>query len=185
MRSRSCLVCRSRENSKDEHMHLYQMQCSNPWWYSAWARGPWYIYPFPGHWGNPIQNAIDLCTPRHQNPKLRSLKSVTEGLEISKFYLKSFKLDSTNAWRKRRAEKFRNTRIATFVFSIYRLGYGTFQEIFLENVATFFYFLQNFVRPADLRGPPWGLGGLAHRRGSVLRHHGRLPWDPINVSTRG
>ena len=143
------------------------------------------IYPFAGHWGNPIQNAIDLCTPRHQNPKLRSLKSVTEGLEISKFYLKSFKLDSTNAWRKRRAEKFRNTRIATFVFSIYRLGYGTFQEIFLENVATFFYFLQNFVRPADLRGPPWGLGGLAHRRGSVLRHHGRLPWDPINVSTRG
>ena len=118
-----------------------------------------YIYPFAGHWGNPIQNAIDLCTPRHQNPKLRSLKSVTEGLEISKFYLKSFKLDSTNAWRKRRAEKFRNTRIATFVFSIYRLGYGTFQEIFLENVETFFYFLQNFVRPADLFGGSPGILG--------------------------
>ena len=30
-----------------------------------------------------------------------------------------------------------NTRIAIFVFRIYKLGYGTFQEIFLENVATF------------------------------------------------
>ena len=28
LRSRSCLVCRSREDSKEEHSH--QMQCSNP-----------------------------------------------------------------------------------------------------------------------------------------------------------
>jgi hypothetical protein len=20
---------------------IYQTQCSNPWWYSAWPRGPW------------------------------------------------------------------------------------------------------------------------------------------------
>ena len=33
-----------------------------------------------------------------------------------------------------------NTRIATYVFRIYTLGYGTFQEIFLENVATFLVF---------------------------------------------
>ena len=33
LRSRSCLVCRSREDSKEEHSH--QMQCSNPWWYSG------------------------------------------------------------------------------------------------------------------------------------------------------
>ena len=30
----------SRGDSKGEHVHL-QMQCSNPWWYSAWPRGPW------------------------------------------------------------------------------------------------------------------------------------------------
>ena len=56
-----------------------------------------------------------------------------------------------------------------------------FKKIFLAN-ATFF---SKSVRPADLRGIPRGLGGPAHRRGSVLRHHGRLPQDPIGARTRG
>ena len=56
---------------------------------------------------------------------------------------------------------------------------------------SFWKMLQHFLFFAKLRsargppGAPLGLGGLAHRRGSVLRHHGRLPWDPMSVRTRG
>jgi hypothetical protein len=34
------------------------------------------------------------------------------------------------------------------------LGYGTFQEIFLENVATFFIFCKTSFGPRTFGGPP-------------------------------
>ena len=51
-----------------------------------------------------------------------------------------------------------NTRIAIFVFRIYKLGYGTFQEIFLENVATFFIFCKTSFGPRTSGGAPGASG---------------------------
>jgi hypothetical protein len=47
---------------------------------------------------------------------------------------------------------------ATFVFSMYTLGYGTFQEIFLENVATFLFFAKTSFGPRTFGGPPGASG---------------------------
>ena len=41
---------------------------------------------------------------------------------------------------------------------IYRLGYSTFQEIFLENVATFFIFCKTSFGPRTSGGAPGASG---------------------------
>ena len=43
-------------------------------------------------------------------------------------------------------------------FRNYTLGYGTFQEIFLENVATFFIFCKTSFGPRTFGGPPGASG---------------------------
>ena len=104
--------------------------------------------------GNPIQNAIDLCTPR----QMREEKGEQKSSE--------------------------NTRIAIFVFRIYKLGYGTFQEIFLENVATFFFFakLRSARGPSGAplgpRGPrpPARIGSKASWQIALRPHKCKYTW---------
>jgi hypothetical protein len=62
-----------------------------------------------------------------------------------------------------KGEQKSNTRIATFVYRI-DIGLQYFSRNLSGKCCNIFYFLQNFVRPADLRGPPRGLGGLAPAR---------------------
>ena len=57
-------------------------------------------------------------------------------------------------------------------FQYLQIGLRYFSRNLSGKCCNIFYFLQNFVRPADLRGGPRGLGGLAHRRGSVYIYEG-------------
>jgi hypothetical protein len=52
----------------------------------------------------------------------------------------------------------RKVQKTLYVFRNYTLGYGTFQEIFLENVATFFIFCKTSFGPRTSGGAPGASG---------------------------
>jgi hypothetical protein len=115
--------------------HHFRVRTDLEEWFNF--RPPWRITDY------------DLCRALGQERKAKATSRAA-----------SFRTPRPKAWRKRRTEKFRNTRIVTFVFRIYILGYGTFQEIFLENVATFFIFCKTSFGPRTFySGAPLGPRG--------------------------